>query len=128
MFYISICISTQHTMFILLLALWFYMTENISNTDVFDILRYQYHWADGDKYKKPRAVSAPEVREQSLSCFFCATQSFRANLEPAITLVSKVVHIMLTIFTTMLILYAQKILLLCSKSPIIMLKRIFTDH
>ena len=35
---------------------------------------------------------------------------------------SKVVHIMLTIFTIMLILYAQKILLLCSKSPTIMLK------
>ena len=41
---------------------------------------------------------------------------------------SKVVHIMLTIFTIMLILYAQKILLLCSKSPTIMLKNISPDH
>lgn len=25
------------------------------------LLRYEYHWADGTKNKKPRAVSAPEV-------------------------------------------------------------------
>ena len=36
--------------------------------------------------------------------------------------VSRVFHIMLTIFTIMLILNAQKMLLLCSKSPTIMLK------
>ena len=36
--------------------------------------------------------------------------------------------IMLTIFTIMLILDAQKILLLCSKSPTIMLKNISPDH
>ena len=36
--------------------------------------------------------------------------------------VIRVVHIMLTIFTIMLILYAHKMLLLCSKSPTIMLK------
>ena len=35
---------------------------------------------------------------------------------------TRVVHIMLTIFTIMLILYAHKMLLLCSKSPTIMLK------
>ena len=41
---------------------------------------------------------------------------------------NKVVHIMLTMFTIMLILYAQKVPLLCSKSPTIMLKKIFQDH
>ena len=35
---------------------------------------------------------------------------------------------MLTIFTIMLILYAQKMLLLCSKSPTIMLKIFPPDH
>ena len=40
----------------------------------------------------------------------------------------RVVHIMLTIFTIMLILYAQKVLLLCSKSPTIMLKIVPPDH
>ena len=35
---------------------------------------------------------------------------------------TKVVYVMLTIFTIMLILYAHKMLLLCSKSPTIMLK------
>ena len=34
----------------------------------------------------------------------------------------RVVHVILTIFTIMLILYAHKMLLLCSKSPTIMLK------
>ena len=40
----------------------------------------------------------------------------------------RVVHIMLTIFTIMLILYAQKLLLLCSKSPTIILKIFPPDH
>ena len=35
---------------------------------------------------------------------------------------ARVVHIMLTIFTIMLILYAHKMLLLCTKSSTIMLK------
>ena len=35
---------------------------------------------------------------------------------------------MFTIFTIMLILYAQKILLLCSKSSTIMLRIVFPDH
>ena len=43
-------------------------------------------------------------------------------------LVTRVVHIMLTIFTIMLILYAQKMLLLCSKSPTIMLKIFPPNH
>ena len=48
----------------------------------------------------------------------------RIHAEPTIQL-GGVVHIMLTIFTIMLILYAQKILLFCSKSSTIML-RIFS--
>ena len=40
----------------------------------------------------------------------------------------RVVHIMLTIFTIMLILYAQKILLLCSKSSTIMLRIFSPGH
>ena len=42
--------------------------------------------------------------------------------------VTRVVHIMLTIFTIMLIIYAQKMLLLCSKSPTIMLQIFPPDH
>jgi len=34
----------------------------------------------------------------------------------------RVVHIMLTIFSIMLILYAKKMVLLCAQSPTIMLK------
>ena len=40
----------------------------------------------------------------------------------------RVIHIMLTIFTIMLILYSQKILLLCSKSSTIMLRIFSPDH
>ena len=50
------------------------------------------------------------------------TTSFPGSSLSSYPISYRVVHIMLTIFTIMLILYAQKVLLLCSKSPTIMLK------
>jgi hypothetical protein len=38
--------------------------------DMLYFYRYEYHWASGSKSKKPRAVSAPEVRTASFSILF----------------------------------------------------------
>jgi len=39
-------------------------TGNVSS------LRYEYHWCDGDRYKKPTSVPAQEVWNYELKTFY----------------------------------------------------------